>query len=119
MAGIDSAGLGEVIQNILSRFNEGDKGKLVKNVFLTGSASRFDGLIPRLHATLRPILPPEMAIDIRRARDPALDAWKGMAGFAQTEEFRTTGMTREEYEEYGGERVKRWWGGNWNNGYEA
>ncbi|KAF8624818.1 hypothetical protein AX15_005705 [Amanita polypyramis BW_CC] len=30
MAGIDSAGLGEVIQNILSRFSEADQGRLVK-----------------------------------------------------------------------------------------
>jgi actin-related protein 5 len=30
MAGVDSAGLGEVIQNILSRFSEEEKGRLVK-----------------------------------------------------------------------------------------
>ena len=30
MAGVDSAGLGEVIQNILARFSEAEKGRLVK-----------------------------------------------------------------------------------------
>lgn len=30
IAGVDSAGLGEVIQNILSRFGEEEKGRLVK-----------------------------------------------------------------------------------------
>lgn len=30
MAGVDSAGLGEVLQNILSRFSEAEKGRLVK-----------------------------------------------------------------------------------------
>lgn len=30
MAGVDSAGLGEVLQNILSRFSDAEKGKLVK-----------------------------------------------------------------------------------------
>ncbi|THU89436.1 actin-like ATPase domain-containing protein [Dendrothele bispora CBS 962.96] len=117
IAGVDSAGLGEVIQNILSRFNEEEKSKLVKNVLLTGTPSRLPGLTPRLHSTLRPLLPAEMSIHIKRAEDPSLDAWKGMAKFAMTDEFLGVGMTREEYEEYGGERVKRWWGGNWNGGY--
>lgn len=33
MAGIDSAGLGEVIQNILARFSEAEKGRLVNVSF--------------------------------------------------------------------------------------
>ncbi|KAK7468428.1 Actin-related protein 5 [Stygiomarasmius scandens] len=125
LAGVDSAGLGEVIQNILARFSEQEKGRLVNNILLTGTPSRLPGLIPRLHSTLRPLLPAEMSIHIKRAQDPSLDAWKGMARFAMTDEFtgagamdrRGVGMTREEYDEYGAERVKRWWGGNWNGGY--
>jgi hypothetical protein len=30
MAGVDSAGLGEVLQNVLARFSDGDKGRLVQ-----------------------------------------------------------------------------------------
>ncbi|TFK38658.1 actin-like ATPase domain-containing protein [Crucibulum laeve] len=116
MAGVDSAGLGEVIQNVLGEFSEAEKGRLVKNVFLTGSPSQFPGLIPRLHAAMRPILPPEMPLEIMRAADPVLDAWKGMAAFSRTEEFAQVGVTKAQYEEYGGERIKRWWGGNWNGG---
>ncbi|KAJ7223237.1 chromatin remodeling complex subunit [Mycena pura] len=114
MAGVDSAGLGEVVQNVLARFSDAEKERLVKNVFLAGGPSQLRGLIPRLHATLRPILPPEMTIEIARAADVAVDPWRGMARFAQTEEFEHTGVTRAEYDEYGGERVRRWWGGNWN-----
>jgi actin-related protein 5 len=57
-----------------------------------------------------------MPIHITRADDPSLDAWKGMASFAskQTEELQKISITRSEYDEQGGERVKRWWGGNWN-----
>ena len=33
MAGVDSAGLGEVIQNVLARFTEEEKGRLVKVMF--------------------------------------------------------------------------------------
>ncbi|KAL4242856.1 actin family protein [Abortiporus biennis] len=115
MAGVDSAGLGEVIQNVLARFTDSDKGRLVKHVFVTGGPSQLPGLIPRLNATLRPILPPEMPLEVVRAHDPSLDAWKGMADFAKTDEFKNIGITKAEYEEYGGERIKRWWGGNWNS----
>ncbi|KAI0286426.1 actin-like ATPase domain-containing protein [Russula brevipes] len=114
MAGVDSAGLGEVLHNVLSSFPLNDRGLLVQNVFLTGTPARMPGLSDRLQATLRPILPPEMPLRIVRAADPSLDAWRGMAAFAQTEEFARVGVTRAEYEEWGGERVRRWWGGNWN-----
>jgi len=117
MAGVDSAGLGEVIQNVLTRFSESDKGRLVKNVFLTGAPSQLPGLVPRLHATLRPILSPGMGIEVVRAADATLDAWRGMATFSMTEEFANVGVSRGEYEEHGGERVKKWWGGNWNGGF--
>ena len=88
----------------------------MQNVFLTGTPSELPGLSDRLHATLCPILPPEMMpLEIVRAADPTLDAWKGMADFAKTHEFKTVGVTKAEYEEWGGERIKRWWGGNWNS----
>ncbi|CAL1697345.1 unnamed protein product [Somion occarium] len=114
MAGVDSAGLGEVIQTVLARFTDTEKGRLVKNVFVTGGPSQIPNLLPRLNATLRPILPPEMPLDIVRAADPVLDAWRGMADFARTDELKRVGVTKAEYEEWGGERIKRWWGGNWN-----
>ncbi|KAN0138657.1 hypothetical protein V8E53_003645 [Lactarius tabidus] len=114
MAGVDSAGLGEVLQTVLASFSQADRGRLVQNVFLTGSPAQMPGLADRLHATLRPILPPEMPLNIVRAADPSIDAWRGMAAFAQTDELQRVAVTKAEYEEWGGERVRRWWGGNWN-----
>lgn len=135
MAGVDSAGVGEVLQSVLARFTEAEKARLVQvwvvswrnrcrwltpspplqNVFITGGSSQFPGLSERIYATLRPILPPEMNLrPVVRAADPSLDAWRGMAAFANTGEFKQVGVTREEYDEWGGERIKRWWGGNWN-----
>ncbi|KAF7306352.1 hypothetical protein MIND_00426400 [Mycena indigotica] len=114
MAGVDSAGLGEVIQNILARFSDEEKGKLVKNVFLTGGPAQFTGLVPRLQTALRPILPPEMPIQIFSAKDVSSDAWRGMARFSQQPDFSQSAISLAEYEEFGGERIKRWWGGNWN-----
>ncbi len=77
------------------------------------------GLIPRLRSTLRPILRPDMQLEIVRAADPSLDAWKGMADFAQTSDFPSVGVSKAEYEEWGGERIRRWWGGNWNSSFVA
>ncbi|TFY57542.1 hypothetical protein EVJ58_g6958 [Rhodofomes roseus] len=114
MAGVDSAGLGEVLQSVLSRFPDSEKGRLAKNVFVTGGPSQLPGLTERLQAALRPILPPEMPLGIVRAADPMLDAWKGMADFAKTDDLQKVSVTKEQYEEWGGERIKRWWGGNWN-----
>ncbi|KAG7090680.1 hypothetical protein E1B28_009778 [Marasmius oreades] len=119
IAGVDSAGIGEVIHNILSRFDNEQKGRLVNNIMITGTPSRIPGILSRLHRTLRPILPPEMPIGIRSAEDPSNDGWRGMAKFSLTDEFANVGVTKAEYEEYGGERIKRWWGGNWNGSYSS
>ena len=73
--------------------------------------------MPRLTSILQSLLPPGSSLNIFRAVDPALDAWKGMAAFSQTEEFTRIGVTKQEYDEYGGERVKSWWGGNWNGDF--
>lgn len=86
-----------------------------QNVFITGAPAQLPGLIPRLHSALRPILPPEMPLEIVSADKPVLDAWQGMADFAKTEEFKGVGVSKAEYEEWGGERIRRWWGGNWNS----
>ena len=131
IAGVDSAGLGEVAHGILSSFSESDKARLVKvgnrllfkqllsafqqNVFVSGSPSLLPGLTERLLVTLRPILSPGTPVNIRSAEDPTLDAWRGMARFARSPEFSNVVVTRDEYYEWGGERIRRWWGSNWNS----
>lgn len=118
MAGIDSAGLGEVCANVLASFKDHEvKGRLLKNIFLTGSPARIPNLAERLEESLRPFMPPDLPIEIQSASEPSLDSWKGMARFSRSAEFGATSVTRAEYEEFGGERVKRWWGGNWNGGF--
>ncbi|KZW02366.1 actin-like ATPase domain-containing protein [Exidia glandulosa HHB12029] len=114
MAGADIAGLGELIQVVLSAFPVDERARLARRVFFTGGPAQLPGLDERLRQTLRPILPPEMELGVVKAFDPVLDAWRGMASFARSEEFKSACITKEEYEEYGGERIKKWWGGNWN-----
>ncbi|KAF8525246.1 chromatin remodeling complex subunit [Hysterangium stoloniferum] len=116
MAGVDTAGLGEVIANILASFSDQEKVRLVGNVFLTGTPAQVPGLGERLHATLRPIIDPDAQVRITQASDVGLDAWRGMRAFANAdkESLIKFSVSKREYEEWGGERIKRWWGGNWN-----
>lgn len=86
---------------------------------MTGAPSQLPGLVPRLQSTLRPLLPPEMPLSIVQAADPVFDAWRGMADFAKTAGFAQVGVTKAEYEEWGGERIKRWWGSNRNASFIA
>jgi len=87
---------------------------LAQTVFLTGGPSQLPGLAGKMETTLRPILSPEVPLRIVKALDPSTDGWRGMADFAQTNEFASVGVTKAEYDEWGGERIKKWWGGNWN-----
>ncbi|EJD55697.1 actin-like ATPase domain-containing protein [Auricularia subglabra TFB-10046 SS5] len=114
MAGADWAGVGELLGAVLAAFPLDQRARLAQRVFFTGSPAQLPGLDERLRRTLRPLLPPEMELNVVKAFDPVLDAWKGMASFASTADFAKACITREEYEEYGGERIKKWWGGNWN-----
>ncbi|KAG8856731.1 Nuclear actin-protein involved in chromatin remodeling [Serendipita sp. 411] len=134
IAGCESAGLGEVLQFVLSRFKPQQRLRMAKvgffllllprddddanddvdqNVFLTGAPAQFPGLSTRVHAAVQEVLEPGAEIDVRVANDPALDAWRGMARFSETEEFARVGVTREIYNEHGPERINRWWGSNW------
>jgi actin-related protein 5 len=87
---------------------------IFQNVFITGGPSQLPGLSDRLYSTLRPILSPETNLRITTAANPTLDPWKGMSRFAGSGQLAQVSVTRAEYDEWGGERVKRWWGGNWN-----
>lgn len=88
-----------------------------QRVFVTGAPSQLSGLKDRLYNTMRPILPPDMPLNIERAADPVLDAWRGMAACSLDDSVWRHSVTSEEYAEWGGERIRRWWGGNWNSSF--
>lgn len=98
------------------RFNITDNRTFGQNVFVTGSPAVIPGLVPRLNATLRPILDPDIPLQIVLANNVRLDGWKGMQSFAHNrlEELLQYAVSKQEYEERGGERINRWWGSNYN-----
>ncbi|CAG8779815.1 10116_t:CDS:2, partial [Acaulospora colombiana] len=94
IAGVDCAGLGEAVQFVLT-------------------PAQLPGLATRIHGTIQEVLETGAEINVRRAADPTLDAWNGMAKFSQTPEFDQATISRAFYDENGPERIVRWWGGNW------
>lgn len=110
IAGVDQAGLIEIIEGIvMARPNVAEQSGLLKDVFLTGGNTSFKGFEERLRRELRGVVEAGLGIDVRRAADPVLDAWKGAASWwSQTASSERDGATvsREEYLERGSEYIK-------------
>ena len=108
IAGLDQAGLVEIAADII---NHGvndvhDQKTVLKDVFLTGGNTLFQGFEQRLTTELRAVLPSNALMSIRQAGDPLLDAWKGAAQWSRDDKFRNALLTREEYMEKGPEYMK-------------
>ncbi|XP_053673909.1 actin-related protein 5 [Anopheles nili] len=106
------AGLAETIDFVLKLFPAEQRSCLVENIFLTGGCAKIRGLKERLTREMREMLPYESRFDIEVARDPALDGWNGASKFCLTETFRQSLITRQQYEECGGEYIKEHVNGN-------
>ena len=110
IAGVDQAGLVEIIEGIVTgRQDVAEQQALLKDVFLTGGNTLFKGFKERLHREVRGVVRAELEINLRRATDPVLDAWKGAAGWwsqASSGERATATVSRDEYLEKGSDYIK-------------
>ena len=66
----------------------------------------FQGFEERLRSELRAVLPAEQTINVRKAGDCVLDAWRGAAQWAGKKESRQHFITRQEFLEKGAEYIK-------------
>lgn len=110
IAGVDQAGLVEIAADIiLQRFtNANEQTRLTKDIFITGGNTLFKGFEERLQNDLRTLLPIDLEIGVRKAKDPVLDAWKGAASFwgrGGVDRANAT-ISRAEYQEKGSEYAK-------------
>lgn len=108
IAGLDQAGIVEIAADII---NQGlakihERNSTLKDVFLTGGNTLFDGFEDRLYSELRAVLPTDAHLGIRHANNPLLDAWKGAAQWTNESGFSNHAVTREEYNEKGAEYIK-------------
>jgi actin-related protein 5 len=116
IAGVDQAGIVEICADILTqrlgldnlsgdRTGRGDA--MVRDIFLTGGNTMFSGFDTRLRTDLTAYLPMGSPLNVRKAHDPIVDAWKGAAGWAKDERRSREGwITKAMYEEMGSEYIK-------------
>jgi len=112
IAGVDQAGLVEIAENMLMQRLPSDpasssaRDDLLRDIFVTGGYTLFQGFEERLRSELNAVLPGDVQIGVRRARDPVLDAWRGAAKWATTPESRSAFVSKEEWMEKGGEYIR-------------
>ncbi|KXT00025.1 hypothetical protein AC578_4844 [Pseudocercospora eumusae] len=108
IAGVDQAGIVEIAEDILMQRLSGHAARddILKDVFLTGGYTLFKGYEERLQNELRAVLPADVQLGVRRAKDPILDAWKGAAKWASSAESRNSFVSREEWQEKGGDYIR-------------
>ncbi|KAL8672120.1 MAG: hypothetical protein Q9168_003394 [Polycauliona sp. 1 TL-2023] len=108
IAGLDQAGIVEIAAGIINHglAKEQDQISVLGDIFLTGGNTMFTGFDERLQRELRAVLPIDAPINLRKAKDPVLDAWRGAAQWAAGPESKQRFITREEYQEKGSEYLK-------------
>ncbi|KAF2025985.1 actin-like ATPase domain-containing protein [Setomelanomma holmii] len=108
IAGLDQAGIVEIASNILTErlADSPYRDDVLKDIFLTGGNTLFQGFEDRLRNELRAVLPAEQKITVRGAKDRVLDAWRGAATWAGKKESRQNFISRAEFMEKGGEYIK-------------
>ncbi|TGO63162.1 hypothetical protein BOTNAR_0104g00100 [Botryotinia narcissicola] len=109
IAGLDQAGIVEIAADILNQRISGagmNQKDFLKDIFLTGGNTMWQNFDERLREGLRANLEAGTEVKIRRAKDQLLDAWKGAAKWSCGERWKEARVTREEYQEKGGEYLK-------------
>ncbi|KAF2244077.1 actin-like ATPase domain-containing protein [Trematosphaeria pertusa] len=114
IAGLDQAGIVEIACNILTErlADSPYRDDVLKDIFLTGGNTMFQGFEERLASELRAVLPADQELRVRRAKDCVLDAWRGAAQWAAKKESRQNFVTRADFMEKGGEYIKEHESGN-------
>ncbi|SJX65564.1 related to ARP5-Actin-related protein [Sporisorium reilianum f. sp. reilianum] len=107
IAGLDQAGLDEICSHVVHSFDADVRARMLQNIFVTGRHTAYRGFEERLYSSIRAIQPSSVLVKVRGARDRRFDAWKGAARWSvEAETFRSTAMTKQEYEEKGKEWFK-------------
>lgn len=115
LVGMDQCGLVELIKDILSRVDPVQRSSVVQDFFLTGGNTLTPGFAARLKTDIRGNLPAGQKTDLRSAKDPSLDAWRGAAKWAQRDlGYKNCRVTRAEYAEMGSDYIKEHGLGNLN-----
>ncbi|XP_049775222.1 actin-related protein 5 isoform X3 [Schistocerca cancellata] len=106
MLGSVEAGLAEMTEYALRTYSPEIRSSLIRNVLLVGGCAQLPGLAQRFHRELVEVSPFKSVVNVRVAVDPALDPWYGARDFAASELLKEALVTRQDYEERGGEFLR-------------
>ncbi|XP_039283759.1 actin-related protein 5 isoform X1 [Nilaparvata lugens] len=106
LVGCAQAGLAELIEFVLNRYDTETQARLAGNVFVTGGCARIPGLEARLTKELLEMRPFQSHFKVTLhgggGADASLGAWKGARRLANEPDFRQRFMTsRQDYLERG------------------
>ncbi len=102
MIGMENAGLGELIKIVLDCYPLQKRLELVKNVFLSGGNTQFEGFTERIQAEIQQVLPVGSEVNVTRETDLSC-SWRGAADFAEAHLGDECWITRQQYDEMGGD----------------
>lgn len=112
MAGLDQAGISEILEDLLLRRLDGNFApggqsyNIVQDIFLTGGVSQLPNFKSRIVKEFTSFLPVGTPIKVRNAKNTTTDPWKGMQMWSNTNECASSYVTKAEFEEYGPEYIK-------------
>jgi len=104
LIGIDQVGLDEMAGTSIRRLPHDEKEleeRLTSSILMTGGCSLLPGMNERLECGIRMIRPCGSPINVVRAMDPVLDAWRGASAFAANLNFLGNAFTKMDYDEKG------------------
>jgi len=110
IVGLESAGITEIIETIFSQITTEQRNALASFVHLTGGNTKVPGFDLRMEAELRMLCEVGTPINVVRAYDHQLDAWRGGKQFAeelmQGSDLGAVTVTKALYEECGHHYLK-------------
>jgi actin-related protein 6 len=106
---LDQAGVPELISEAVNAAHPSLHALLYSNVLLMGGTARCPGFCERIRTELRTLVPDEYELNVQLADDPVTAAWAGGSLLGSSSAYRLQMVTRQQYEEQGGHRVR--WGG--------
>ncbi|OMJ77200.1 hypothetical protein SteCoe_23275 [Stentor coeruleus] len=99
--GLEQAGLSQTLEQVFKLFPPAQAQKLASCIFITGASAIFPNFRERVEIEALGMRPFGSYICVENAKNLASDAWSGASEFATTSEFKDTGVSIDEYKEYG------------------
>ncbi|PWN44568.1 actin-like ATPase domain-containing protein [Ceraceosorus guamensis] len=101
IAGVDQAGLDELVTHVLRNYQQDVTKRLANNIFVTGQHTQYPNFDDRLCQSVRATQSVDIPVRTVRARDVRFDAWRGMSMWSLTDDFQKTCITKADWQEKG------------------